>query len=420
MSSNDGSNPSFGDLSSFDETSATTSTPWPFVPPGFQKGFEKHFLEKGATIHFDRLPDLHPPWYSESPISFFGGMHERSVSFVIKKVFSCSTIARRPLTALEVDRTSEAAARSAQYLQWINPVSAALAFGFTVYTRTTFKFPYFRVKDKVNISDPLTFPSKRLSYLTGQRAVNAWRCLRFVGVFPVAWAFTFAFFRSIMEFSFQGRLNNDPRLKPLMEDMYATMMRNLHTGRQTTRPPINAQFPRGRHYPKRREYERETHASQTEKAIGASATDPNGDITTSAPQPSWDQPKPPQEQYHPPQEDDSDFDTDDASPVSPSSRRAEPEQAPKAKAGSSWARIRQEAQSGSAQWTQGDSSGQERGWGQLRQDKTPNSREDQPKRESFAYSEQDEDREKKNYEKDQAQKDFDALLEAERRGGSNK
>ncbi|KAI0138957.1 hypothetical protein F4776DRAFT_617438 [Hypoxylon sp. NC0597] len=440
MPSSNGLDPMFGDSSPFDQP-VSNHPPWPYVVRFQQAQIEKNFFEEGATIHFERLPTL------QFWAPFFLVTDSSRVAFVTAKVVGSSKLSRRRLTAEEIDATSEAAAISCRYFPWIQPVSLAVASAITLGTRQTFSFPFYR--PEAGKFDPLVFPTKRVPMLRGIRAVYAWHAFRFLCYYPPVLFGSLLFFSSLAETSYEARLLRDPRLKGMMADM----RRNSRQLRQQQNSPQGSgagaphpaketpsvpRFPRDQ-YPSQPEsqaaqdYGRDTYTGQSEGSSTEPATSPSRSTTITPPQSSWSRnsqsqapPSKPQDVRYPesdwrsPDYDSDLFDDDDASPVSAASRRAEAQQARDTQSGSAWDRIRRQSQSGNTQWTQGDSSGQERGWGQLRQDKTQNPREAQPKTESFAYTKQEEEKETRNYEKEQAQKEFDALLEAERRGGSSR
>ncbi|KAI2633126.1 hypothetical protein GGS26DRAFT_555381 [Hypomontagnella submonticulosa] len=419
--------------SSFDEQPRTTNAPWPYVNPRHQTEIEQKYFEDGATIHFERLPSLQF-WAPSFLIT-----DAFRVAFVTNKVVQSARLSNRRLTADEIDGTSEAAAISSRYIPRIQLASLATTIVLTLRTRRTFKFPFYQ--PKATTFDPFRFPTKRMAFLTGPSAAFAWHSFRFCCYFPLAWFGFGLFFISITERRYSAYVLSDPRLKNMVQDI-RTNSRAAHAQLNRQRFPNSPQRP-GTDTPQPREppltldissekypsepvnqasqdYGRDTYSSQPENGSGGPATVPTRSAPASSPYPSWSRsPQPqPQDTKH---SDESDLfdDDDDASPVS-ASARAEARQARNAQSGSAWDRIRQQSQSGSAQWTKGDSSGQESGWGQLRQDKTPNPRDNQRKPEGFAYSKDDEDKEKRNYEKEQAQKEFDALLDKERRGGSNR
>ncbi|KAI1410457.1 hypothetical protein F5Y13DRAFT_74291 [Hypoxylon sp. FL1857] len=418
MPSNDGfESLAFDDPSPFDQP-VSDHPPWPHFQPRQQALIEKTFFEEGATIHFERLPSLQF-W---APL--FLVKDSVRVTFIATKVVSSSKVARRRLTAEEVDGTSEAAATCFRYIPWIQPLSMAAAFAVTWKKRRTFSFPFYRPTPRK--FNPFVFPSRWMPILKGRRAFYAWHTCRYTSYFLPILVVNLIFFTSLTETTYQARVVRDPRLKNMVLDIRRNSGQSLQQGNSMQRPsppPSRAQYPSQSENHGTRDYGRGTYTGQSENGFTESATRPYRSAAASAPQAS---PSKPQYVRHPQSDsqnadyDDDLFDSDDASPVSAASRRSEAQQARESQSGSAWDRIRRQAQSGNAQWARGDSSGQERGWSQLRQDKTRNPREVQPKTESFAYTEQEEYNENRNYEKEQAQKEFDALLEAERRGGSNR
>ncbi|KAI1374384.1 hypothetical protein F4677DRAFT_425924 [Hypoxylon crocopeplum] len=426
MSSNDGDDPpddTFFPFKLTPITAITTNPPWPLrgMDPVKQTIIERLYFEDGATIHFERM----------SPMAF---RDYSRVNFVARRVIGTARQAQRRLTASEVDAAAEHADSAARYFAWIEPCTAIGALVLAVRGRRTFQFPFYIPQPKKFY--PFTFPMRRFAFLEGDRAAAAWHITRFLSYLPFFWAGTAFLFGSIAQTTWEMHILRDPRLLNVTRDIERNMRneraRVMHQITQRGFPerpgmgnpqsppevPPPSQFPRDQYTSESENqaaqgYGSETSASQAEDTPSSPAAQPHRGATASTPQS--------QAQPSKPQDDDSDlFDDDDASPVPHSLRRAEAEQASSSQRGSTWDRIRQKSQSGEAQWARGDSSGQERSWGQLRQDKTQNSRDSQPKTEGYSYSKQDEDREKRNYEKDQAQKEFDALLEAERRGGSNK
>ncbi|KAI0827798.1 hypothetical protein F5Y06DRAFT_226908 [Hypoxylon sp. FL0890] len=441
MSSNNGFGTTFDSSSSFDQP-VSNHPPWPYLDRFQQAQVEKRFFEEGATIHWERLPTL-GFW---APL--FGFTDPLRVAFISSKVVGASKVCQRRLTAEEVDGTSEAAAVSFRYLPWIRPVSIGAALALSWRTRRTFSFPFYRpARGKIN---PFIFPMKRAPLFRGKKALYAWHITRFLCYFPLTWFASALFFSSVAETTYEAHLLRDPRLKAVVAGIRRNGMqvrqqqRNLpqRPGAGASQPsqqdPSTASFPRGQYPPQSgsqatQDYGHDAYTGQSENRLAESAMRPNTSTTASAPQSSWTRNTQPQAPPNKPQDvryQESDprnadydadiFDYDDASPVSTASRRAEAQQARVAQSGSAWDRIRRQSQSGSAQWARGDSSGQERGWNQLRQDKAQNSRDASPKTESFAYTKEEEEKENRNYEKEQAQKEFDALLEAERRGGSNR
>ncbi|KAI1768650.1 hypothetical protein GGR53DRAFT_477875 [Hypoxylon sp. FL1150] len=411
MPSNDDFGPPSGDSSPYDQT-PTTHPHWPNITPVDQAKIERKWFEEGATIHFDRLPKRPGDW---------------NAAYVITSVVKQANAAQRPLTASEIDATSEAAGISTRYMSWIRPLTIASSLFYTFYSRKSYSFAFYR--PKASRFDPSVFPAKRIPLFRGQRAVLSWHALRTLTYMPVFMLFYGFFFASLTQTTFEAYIMRDPRLQAMRRDIKANQQKAVSAQAQQRNPPIQSSNSADR---SPQIGEREPYASNDEahpasqspwtRTIPSQAPPSQAEGgSVPAPRSAWNRTAQSQAPPSHPRDDVSDlFDDDDGSPVSASTRRAEAQQARNSQGSSTWDRLRQQAQSGSAQWTQGDSSGQERGWGQLRQDKTRNSKEVQRNTEGFAYTKDEEDREQRNYEKERAQKEFDALLEAERRGGSGR
>ena len=380
--------------------------PWPYVPPDVQASIEHRYLEDGVTIHFDRLRGLQF-W---APLFFVTGRYH--TMFIIRKLMNVGEAAQRPLTATEVDALSEHADAATRKFAWSGPVAlVGLAFAVTRGART-FRFPLYQPKMK--LFNPFYFPLASTPILTGQGAARAWHVARAAAYFPFTLLASVLFFGSISESSFQAHYLRDSRLKPLIQEIHDVHVRShsqrLGHGVGRALPPAWDEHI-GQSPP------RPVQSGTPQQAYRAAVSGKPSGATG-----SWGASPPRQSQGSgTPQDGDwsSDpFEDDDTSPVAPSVRRAEAmQQRHASNGGSSWARLRQKTQPGSADFARGDSSGQERGWAQLRQDGAQNTKEGpRGTTESYTYSREDEEREGRNYEKEQAQKEFDALLESERRG----
>ncbi|KAI1074806.1 hypothetical protein F5B20DRAFT_427380 [Whalleya microplaca] len=440
MSSNDGFGRPIDDPSS-DDRSPTVHVQWPYMDPVAQGRIERKFFEEGATIHFDKIPQLQF-W---APFLFFRDIAR--VLFVTKRVVHHAVGAKRPLTATEVDATSEHAAASIRYLAYAQPVSLALAAVLTWRGSATFRFPFYQ--PKMRWFHPFYFPNKMRPFIQGPAAVRVWHVARFITYCPLTWFGCFFFFSSMSETTFHARVLRDPRLTALLQDLNRNNKALGELERREQRRRMGLPEQPGARVPQQNRGIAQYPSGQDTSEVNSQASQDNlppawqpddrqpADTlerpgiereAPSAPQSSWARRAPPQTPPSTPPgardsdpwsrnaDDDSDLfdDDDDASPVSRSARRAETR-----RSGSTWERLRQQAQPGVAQWEQGDSSSQGRGWAQIRQDKAQNTKEASQKTESFAYSKQDEEREQRNYEKDKAQKEFDALLDSERRGGGD-
>ncbi|KAI1151346.1 hypothetical protein F4825DRAFT_451578 [Nemania diffusa] len=408
-SSSKDSNPPSGDDDKY--SGLTHNQPWPQIDPSLQDTFERKYCEDGATIHFDKIPKL-PFW-----ASWLGISERLRAVVVLSKVANYSTGTKRPLTAPEVDAVSEHAARFIYLFSWSQPVWLGCSIAASWAGRRAFRFPFYR--PKMIRFDPYAFPFKDAPLLIGTSAATSWHALRFAAYGCVSWLPTAMVFGSISETSFQTHVVRDPRLAQSVQEM--------NRGRQSQmRRVLSAKNPQPTGHgsyqdsPTPQNYGNADDATQSNRSSESSSATTQVRSTSTQPAPRRMQENVPPSARSRYDDDDLDlFDNDDASPVAPSARSSGPGQGPPSSPGSSWERLRQQAKSSASDWERGDSSGQEHGWGQLRQDKTRNPTDSTPKTDSYSYSSDDEKREGRNYEKEQAQKEFDALLEAERRGDSS-
>ncbi|KAI0969549.1 hypothetical protein F4678DRAFT_163696 [Xylaria arbuscula] len=397
----------FGEGANSSDEAPTHNPPWPYVNPFAQGRFERQCIADGETIRFDNLPKM-PSW-----APWFGVNDALTVFLVLKRIKSHTTTMQRPLTGVEANAIAEHSAYAARYFAWTPPVSYALALAFAVARRHTFSFPLY--KPKMKTFNPDFFPTRKFHVLKGNYARRIWHTLRFAAYTPLCWIPTTVFFTSMSENSFTAHAKRDPRLAAMIQEGRKKLQQE-HAHAQLRRRP-GAPDPAGTVAPQTPQQTSDEASGQVYGSAGYSAQSSNSfERPVAAPEPPRAT-QPNRASSSRRVDDDSDglFDDDDASPVAASARGQEVGQG---RSGSSWDRIRQQAKSGSPNWEGGDSSGQERGWGQLRQDKTQDSRDRNPKTDNYSYSSDDEERERRNYEKEQAQKEFDALLDAERRGES--
>ncbi|KAI0105236.1 hypothetical protein GGR51DRAFT_195563 [Nemania sp. FL0031] len=405
-----------------DDYAPTHHPPWPYTSDPFLQGrFERKFIADGGTINFDTLPRLQP-WFA-------GGDKFRVVS-VLARVGSCSSEAKRPLTSTEAHAVGEHAAYSLRRFAWSEPVSIGIALAVSLAGRRTFKFPIYQ--PKMIKFYPYSFPTRKWSLLKGRRAVSTWHIIRFVSYLTLTTFPTVVVFGSIADSSFRAHIVRDSRLAGMADDIRQNVQRkrieHQMQHRAGARVPPQTGPSSYQDSPTPQNYGSSDRATQSSYSFERPTTATEAHQST---QPNWPQntstqpaSRRMQENVRPSEsrhEDDAfdPFDDDDASPVAPSARRPGMGQGSTSPTSSSWDRIREQAKSGASNWERGDSSGQEKGWAQLRQDKTRNPKDSTPKTDSYSYSGDDEDRERRNYERQQAQNEFDALVEAERRGDGN-
>ncbi|RWA07723.1 hypothetical protein EKO27_g7387 [Xylaria grammica] len=418
MSSIGDSHGSFSDAGNDD--GPTHNPPWPYVNPFLQGRFERKYIADGGTVDFGNLPK------QQFWASWFGLSDVAHVLQVLKKIEAHSLGVHRQVTGTEANAIAEHASNSLQYLNWVKPISCAISLALTVSRRHTFSFPFY--KPKMIKFDPFSFPTKKLRLLKGFPASVMWHTVRFGAYLPFAFFPTVIIYNSMSEQSYIAHTKRDPRLSALIQESIEKYEEHLRRqGRIPNRPgipaPQNPQRTGDEAYggdQRPQEYGSASYATQSSDAFERSGAATEASRTT-RPLPRRVQENAPRDFGSRHLEDDSDlFDDDDDDDASPVARSARGQDVRRGQSGSSWDRIRQQAKSDNPDWKTGDSSGQEQGWGKLRQDKAPNSRDSTPKTDSYSYSADDEERERRNYEKEQAQKEFDNLLEAERRGDNNR
>jgi hypothetical protein len=444
---------------------ASVRSPWPMAHPQKQAALEAKFFEDGATIHFDKIAPLSRWATTLSGLS----MLERT-QFVGGHVIKLAHVVQRKLTQPEIDALSEAAAQNYRRLGWSMPLAIGLTSAAVYHGWETFRFPFYT--PKATWFHPQSFPSKRQAYLKGRNATFAWHLLRSFAYYPLMKISTTLFITSIATASLRANILTDQRLREV-KDALSNFDRKQVRERMNLPEPGSQRQQQQQQQMGQSDQERrdDTYRSvglpppsngdieaanqrrrpfQPARTAPSSATDsPNqetpvdwgtGDsqqtdsnqfqsqqatsIPTPARRPSWGGAKPPQEQPDQPQQTDtwgdSDLFDDDASPVSSSARQVERKQTgsqTRAQGASSWDRIRQQANSDASPFARGDRSKQDTAWGNIRQDsaQTTRDRPGQPNKESYSYSEAEAI---KDYAKSQAQKEFDEMLEAERKGTS--
>ncbi|KAI0142722.1 hypothetical protein GGR57DRAFT_382776 [Xylariaceae sp. FL1272] len=410
-------------MASFDDTSPSSDAyaaqrsphaPWPFVPPDTQAKFERKHLAPGATINFQNLPRA--AWWIPA---------KERANLVLWNVAGFATNAHRPLEQHEVDAVAQNTVRAHQWRSLVMPTASVVAAVATYAGRKTFRFPFYTPNPKS--FSPRAFPSKHWKIAEGEKAETLWNATRLATYFTFGTIGFNILFGSIQGSTFAANVLRDDRLKAITRSIAENVRTQRSTQRgqqQHTRSPTSPG-------PVEQPYQDNTpqdYSDYSEDNTWNSSTSSQGNTYTAPPQQqtstSPEQMRRPSPAWTPlttgtrAQDDDLDlFDDDDASPVAASARVSEPRQkASNSPSTTSWEQIRQQARSGSAQWARGDSSGQEKGWAQLRQDTARTTKDATPRSEDFSYSQVDEDKEKRQYEKDKAQKEFDALVDAEREG----
>ncbi|KAI0204485.1 hypothetical protein F4808DRAFT_343851 [Astrocystis sublimbata] len=396
--------------------------PWPRIDPSTQRLFEIKFLAKGATISFGQVPKLQV-W---APL--FGLSDGLRVRYMLSQVKMVAEGARRPLSGEEATAFCQHTAHAMRIFAWSGPFTCMTASVLAYSGRKTWNFPLY--KPKMKRFDPLYFPSKNIPLLRGVWANSAWHIVRLFAWMPMMWIPILTVFASAGGSSMAAHVKRDPRLLPVMQEISKNHGARQIPGVRAGNARKNQQRPVEAHQGDQTPQDHGNTSGATQSNTTYERSGSVGDLPQNA-YSGWSRDSSTQQaaSYEaqsntspsidaPREDNDADplFEHDDASPVAPSARKREMSSA---SSSSTWGQIRQQNRPGAPNWERGDSSGEERGWAQLRQDKAQTSRDSSPKTESYTYTSTDEQKEARNYEKEQAQKEFDALLDAERRGGGS-
>ncbi|KAL2150802.1 hypothetical protein VTH82DRAFT_7365 [Thermothelomyces myriococcoides] len=290
----------------------------------------------------------------------------------------------RLLTPSEADALAYYRAKFCSRAAWAPPAVLLTAAIFTYRGRSTFRFPFYSPKPAS--FNPMFFPSASRPLISGPAAVRMWHLLRFA-----AYGFMSQLVVKNIIYSYAqtttlvGALRDD-RLKILRETI-------PHRPQGTVHPhsPATAS------------------SAELGRTPATPAPAPSPDFSP-VPQKAKEQPRWTQQtsaSQPPPQDEDESYLFDDASPVAPSQRQT-PLSGPRPSSagGSAWDRIRERARSeeGAAWNPSQHQNGVPVGQQQPQQ---------QQRGEQYTYSPAEQE---KAYAREQAQKEFDAMLERERRG----
>ncbi|ETS78290.1 hypothetical protein PFICI_10352 [Pestalotiopsis fici W106-1] len=410
-----------GDLLKEVPEDASPRVPWPFANPRKQVALENKFFEEGATIHFERLQPLQS-WAGLSGLNM-----QMRTNFVAANVVRLASEANMRLTQTEIDSIAETSAKNFKRGAWAAPTAALFAGAAFYHGRADYKFPFFKPVGRAWFH-PQAFPTTRWTILRGSSAILVWHAARWLAYYPLFKFATTIFYSSIMKMSIAADVVKDTRLARVQDAILHRISPNSPRGRRAQQAHDQSQAHVGQSESDQRDetYRRvglpppspeEMRRFPRQSQTPATASSGQGDAQSPVDWASTERqqaPAPSQSSQSSSWGDSELFD-DDASPVSLAARRAEQagsaaqQSAPGV---SSWDQIRRQAKSATSPFSRGDRSGQETAWSKVQQEaSTPDrGRERGGSSDNYSYSETD--------EKSQAQKDFDAMLEAERKGES--
>ncbi|PVH83119.1 hypothetical protein DL98DRAFT_513412 [Cadophora sp. DSE1049] len=341
------------------------------------------------------------PWIG----SLVGYNDELLSKALTKKIAHSSQILQRPLSQEEVDAFAYWTAKQVSILSYGVPFGVGGGLWRCWSTADTFRMPFYR--PNAETFNPQAFPP-RMAVLKGNNAVMAWHALRAVLYGGMGNVLGQLFFGSYsMSVATVGELG-DKRLKPFIDAVKAQAAKQRGSLPNTSGQPGRGQQP----------------------GVGAQSRDDTSPGTIpmaeQSPDTSWESmgekkqsEAPPQPKRWPqarpvpapPVEESSDQPFgifDDASPTGGQGVQADTRAAPvSSQSGSAWDRIRRGEQPNTQRSNTGSQQAQnQNAWSRVQKDGAAAT-------DGYSYSKSEEG----DLAKGEAQKDFDARVERERRGG---
>ncbi|KAK7747348.1 hypothetical protein SLS53_001601 [Cytospora paraplurivora] len=277
-------------------------------------------------------------------------------------------------------------------LTYGSPIAFVTAIGLLKRTNKEYGFPFYTPKQpKFN---PNKFPGLR----EGSTSRIVWNATRGFAWYAASKVVVSLFLTSYAISVYAANLRGDPRLEPYRQDL---QRRANHSGR------IEQQSAVAQHHPELPEEPSFNYEGNPAPASTRSPTSwASPERSTKDPTSTWRpaQPLQPEPAQEPPIEETSIF--DDASPVAPAEQQGAASRQSAQHGDSAWERVRNQAQPSRAQTSS---------WKKRREDEV-SSRGVEQGSTSYSFTSADEER---SYAKEQAQKEFDNMLEEERRGKSS-
>lgn len=273
---------------------------------------------------------------------------------------------------------------------YASPLAVASTYALEKATRAKFGFPFYNPKPSFNSRKFPGLPEGKFSFWAWQGSrVLAWYAISKLAVGLLATSYAISVY--------SANSGSDNRL----EDYRREIARRTSAAMRNTQQRPMSQGSPGQPYQQYSQQKWEESTSAPEPAGWASSEQTEKVAPTSSPSKPWTATQNPQTGRQDSYNQDS-YVFDDASPVAPSEQTNSSPQNSSQQSGSAWDRIRGQAQA---------ARNQPGSWAKKRQDEmTSRGSQDGT---SYNYSTADEE---KSYAKDQAQKEFDDMLERERRG----
>lgn len=340
-------------------------------------------------IKYDELPQ-YPFW-----AQFTGRTNEKFKQRVAAKIMAGSAAAGRELTQPEKDALAQHFAQLLRTSAYDTPIALVSALGFYRATYAKSGFPLWNPNpEKFNINKFPGLPE-------GLYSRKMWHGIRMLSWYAGCKVLVSVFCVSIAISRHESHYATDPRLQDYRQTLLAK--RQQHMQQRARQLSGGARPSTGTIKPA--EHATTAWSGAEQSTQDAQSTWPGMQSTP--------QPESTQASYN-----DEPYTFEDASPVAPAQQEQQqvsPRQS-HTQGASAWDKIRNQARGGGAAQGQGPG-GQASAWGQKRQDElTSRGAQDGT---SYTFSSEDEER---AYAKEQAQKEFDEMLERERKGqaGSSK
>ena len=360
-----------------------------------QSGESNSYLVDGSLLRPFPLPGR------------FGHYQDVFQKTVRAQVHHAQQFVKRPLTQDEVDAYAQCSARMISQTSYATPIGVTAGFYGAYRTASNFRFPMWQPNP--DTFNPEVFPP-RLAVFKGNRAIMAWHAMRVLAYSILNSAFAGVMITSYATTSAAANMYIDERLK----DVNEAITKNVRSRRGLPQPPIRQEHGT-RQIP-------QDDASPTGGMYGdgdAETENSNGrDEKPGARQWRKASKPPPLQEVH--ESEDTGFAVyDDASPTGGQGVAAD---APSQQtSGSAWDRLRrgekstQNKQAGTGGPDKTTQQQPQSAWSKLRNSPQQGQQDSSSTGDSFSYTETYEQRE---LAKTQAQKEFDAQVERERRGGN--
>ncbi|KUI69313.1 hypothetical protein VM1G_04994 [Cytospora mali] len=335
-------------------------------------------------INYGGLPQL-PFW-----ARLFGQTNEDYHTKIAAKIMTSSAAIGRELSQTEKDAMAYHFGKLFVTISYGSPIAIVTALGFIRQTNKTYGFPFYTPKQ------PKFNPNKFPGVPEGNGSRLVWNLTRGLAWYTASKLVISIFMTSYAVSVYAANLRGDPRLEPYRQDV---KRRASHSATVDQRPGVVSESTERRQQPFS-SYEGNPVSASTPPTPPSWATAERG---TQGPTSTWSSTQSLQsEQAQEPLEEPSVF--DDVTPVAPSEQPKHPSQPPAQQGGSAWDRLRNQAQASHGQSA----------WAKKRDEEMTSRGAQQGT--SYTYASADEE---KVYAKEQAQKEFDEMLEEERRGQVN-